>query len=124
MSPPVTLGATIALDLSTSWWRSLWRRRRSAESRAAHYRSLLEAETAPLLDQLHVNHVTEIRRAAIDTLSSFLSQQSAQLTEICASSERTEEAMMSAFGIAESQDRMEILRSLIEDFLDQEEGDA
>ena len=121
VAPPVTLGATIALDLSTSWWRGLWNRRRGAQSRAAHYRSLLEAETAPLLEQLHVNHVAEIRRNATDTLERFLSTQIAQLEEICATSERTDEAMRDAFGITEAQDRLEILRSLIDDFLGYEE---
>ncbi|MEM9901455.1 MAG: dynamin family protein [Pseudomonadota bacterium] len=122
--PPVTLGATIALDLSTSWWKSLWNRRRGAESRAAHYRSLLEAETAPLLEQLHESHVMTIRRAATETLDGFLHSQTAQILEVCDSSERTEEDMMSAFGITEAQDRMAMLRSLIDDFLSIEEKAA
>ena len=124
VAPPVTLGATIALDLSTSWWRGLWNRRRGAESRAAHYRSLLEAETAPLVEQLHANHVAEIRRAATETLDGFLRTQAAQLLDVCNSGERSEEAMLSAFGITEAQDRLEILRSLIDDFLAMEETAA
>ncbi|MEM9248702.1 MAG: dynamin family protein [Pseudomonadota bacterium] len=118
--PPVTLGATIALDLNTSWWRSLWHRRGS-EGRAAHYRKMLEAETAPLLEQLNANHVATIREAAIDTLNAFLDTQSAQLMDIGSKSARTEEDMRSAFGISQAQDRIEMLRSLIDDFLEMEE---
>ncbi len=119
--PPVTLGATIAMDLSTTWWRSLWQRRSGSASRAAHYRAMLEAETTPLVQQLNQNHVTTIREAALTTLNDFLDTQSSQLTDIAARSTRTEEDLRSAFGIAEAQDRIEMLRSLIDDFLELEE---
>jgi len=121
VSPPVTLGATIALDLSRSWWRSLWDRRKGASGRAAQYRDLLDAEIAPLIAQLKSAHVAEIRQAAEATLAEFVETQSQQLLEICAQTDRDEHDLRRIFGVVEMEDNAEILQSLIDDLSSFEE---
>ena len=113
--PPVTLGATIALDLHTSWWRSLWLKSKGAKAQAERYYKLIEAETAPLVEQLHQAHVSEIRRAATETLSDFLTAQSNQLLDVCDKSSRSSEDVKRVFGVSEIDGCEDILNSIIDD---------
>ncbi|MEL7089069.1 MAG: hypothetical protein AAGL98_11615, partial [Planctomycetota bacterium] len=113
--PPVTLGATIALDLHTSWWRSLWLKSKGAKAQAERYYKLIEAETAPLVEQLHHAHVNEIRRAATETLSDFLTAQSNQLLDVCDKSSQSSEDVKRVFGVTDIDGCEDILNSIIDD---------
>ena len=112
---PITLGTTIALDLHTSWWRGWWKRRRGYRNYADSYYDLIEKETAPLVEQLDANHLSEIRRNAITTLEDFLDEQGGQLLEVCARSDIEEADVRALFGVQEMQDRDELLTFLIDE---------
>ncbi len=110
---PVMLGQTIALDIKGSWWTRWWRRRRSYDSYAAEFRSLIEAEIAPVVAALSTDHAAPHARAVRDMLDEFLSAQRAvilglasrgttDLAQLRQDQAQTDEKQSNALGAAQA----------------------
>ncbi|MGB7242117.1 MAG: dynamin family protein [Sulfitobacter sp.] len=106
---PVSLGATIALDLQTSWWKGWWQRRKGHRAYADEYYSLIEAETAPLLHDLKDRMITDIRAAAESQLSVFLAEQRTNLMDIVEKAHVSLDDLNDLLGINTQNHRAEIL---------------
>ena len=85
--PPVTLGQTIALDLSAGWWSRWWRRRRGYGSLATDFAQMIEAETAPIVATMRGEQATAVVDEARAALAGFLAAQGETLTALAARSE-------------------------------------
>jgi hypothetical protein len=81
--PPVVVGQTLALDMSQSWWRRWWGRRRGAEAIAADYAALLAAEVEAVTGELQSGQIATFFAAADAALNSFLTEQSEALDHLC-----------------------------------------
>ncbi len=90
--PPVTLGQTIALDLSAGWWSRWWRRRRGYGSYASDFAQMIAAETAPIVATLRGDQATAVVEEARAALAGFLAAQSETLTALAARPETSEPA--------------------------------
>ncbi|RBW43357.1 hypothetical protein DS901_11120 [Loktanella sp. D2R18] len=115
---PVQLGQTIALDLQTSWWKGWWSRRKGYRAFASGFYDLIEAETAPIVDELKVRQAEEIRDLAEAELRDFLSEQRGFLTDISEKSNLNQDDLKDIFGITAQQEREEIFDYIFEELSD------
>ena len=72
--PPTALAKTLSLDLHVGWWRKFWRfgSKNRAENR---YRGLIEAEVAPLIEELLTEYYDEAARNTRDIVAEFYGDQ-------------------------------------------------
>lgn len=73
--PPVTLGRTIALDLSGRWWKRWWLQRRGHKAYAESFFDLIKSETSPVIKELRDDLAQSVRDEAIAVFDAFLSEQ-------------------------------------------------
>jgi hypothetical protein len=73
--PPVELGQTIALDLSTTWWKSWWAKRRGYEKFASSYAELIKAETEPCVNALRSDIAADLRTRFTSAFEAFVAEQ-------------------------------------------------
>lgn len=102
---PVSLGQTIALDLQTSWWKGWWKRRKGFRAYASGFYELIEAETAPIVNELKVRQAAEIRNMAEQELRSFLSEQRGILTDVSEKTQVDLSDLNSLFSITAQEER-------------------
>ena len=117
MPPPVTLAQTIVLDVKTSWWKSWWGQRRGYRAFASGFRDLIEAETTPMVNDLKIEQVNEIRTMAHANLDDFLNEQRSVLSDICEKTQISLDDLQGLFGVT-SQEEREALFDLIFEELD------
>jgi len=115
---PVSLGQTIALDLQTSWWKGWWKRRKGYRAFASGFYDLIEAETAPIVDELKVRQANGIRQMAERELKDFLAEQRALLTDISEKSQVGVDDLKNIFGITAQQEREELFDFIFEELSD------
>ncbi len=121
---PVSLGQTIALDLQTSWWKGWWKRRKGYRAFASGFYDLIEAETAPIVDELKVRQSDDIRAKAERELREFLGEQRAILSDIGNKSEIAVDDLEDIFGITAQQEREELFDYIFEELSDNTPADA
>ncbi|MFP7675476.1 dynamin family protein [Marivita sp. S0852] len=114
--PPATLGQTIALDMQGSWWSGWWQRRKGYRSYADEFYKLIEAETAPMINDMKVTQTEDIRKIAIAELIDFLSEQCGILTDVSQKSHISLDELNGLFGITEQQERDALFDILFEEF--------
>lgn len=112
---PVQLGKTIALDLQTSWWKGWWKRRKGYRAFASGFYDLIEAETAPIVDELKVRQADDIRAMAERELREFLAEQRGFLTDISDKSNLSVDDLEDIFGITAQQEREELFEYIFEE---------
>ncbi|MFN3663685.1 dynamin family protein [Yoonia sp.] len=112
---PVTLGQTIALDLQTSWWKGWWKRRKGYRAFASGFYDLIEAETAPIIEELKIRQAQDIRALAERELQDFLDEQRAILMDISEKSTVDVNDLKDIFGITAQQEREEIFDFILEE---------
>ena len=125
--PPVTLAQTIVLDVKTSWWKSWWGARKGFRAFANGFHDLIEDETTPMVDDLKVDQVNEIRALAHKTLNDFLAEQRSVLDDICAKSQISIEDLHGLFGVTSQEEREELFDIIFEELdigQDEELGDT
>ncbi|KJZ19160.1 dynamin family protein [Loktanella sp. S4079] len=115
---PVSLGQTIALDLQTSWWKGWWKRRKGYRAFASGFYDLIEAETAPIVDELKVRQAEEIRKMVEVELREFLAEQRGFLTDISEKSNLSKDDLKDIFGITAQQEREELFDYIFEELSD------
>ncbi|MFA8440904.1 dynamin family protein [Yoonia sp.] len=115
---PVSLGQTIALDLQTSWWKGWWKRRKGYRAFASGFYDLIEAETAPIVDELKVRQADDIRAKAKAELQEFHAEQRAILEDISSKSEVAIDDLEDIFGITAQQERDELFDYIFEELSD------
>ena len=115
---PVSLGKTIALDLQTSWWKGWWKRRKGYRAFASGFYDLIEAETAPIVDELKVRQSDDIRAMAEHELREFLSEQRGLLTDVCEKSTLSVDDLKEIFGITAQQEREDLFDFIFEELSD------
>ena len=115
---PVSLGTTIALDLQTSWWKGWWKRRKGYRAFASGFYDLIEAETAPIVDELKVRQSDDIRAMAEHELREFLSEQRGLLTDVCEKSTLSVDDLKEIFGITAQQEREDLFDFIFEELSD------
>lgn len=116
---PVSLGQTIALDLQTSWWKGWWKRRKGYRAFASGFYDLIEAETAPIVDELKLRQAEDIRRNTTAELQGFIDEQRALLAEISSQSEVAMDDLKKIFGITAQEERDEIFDYLLAELSDE-----
>ncbi|MFK7745172.1 MAG: dynamin family protein [Roseobacter sp.] len=72
---PVSLGRTIALDLSGSWWKRWWLQRRGYKAYAQNFYDLIKSETTPVIAELRDDLAQGVRNEACTMFDAFLSEQ-------------------------------------------------
>jgi hypothetical protein len=82
--PPVVVGRTIALDLTSSWWKRWWGKRRGIEAIAADYAGLIEAEVASIIDELERTQIADLFTNISATMVEFLNEQREALMRLTA----------------------------------------
>ncbi|KQB95109.1 hypothetical protein AL073_17715 [Loktanella sp. 1ANDIMAR09] len=112
---PVSLGQTIALDLQTSWWKGWWKRRKGYRAFASGFYDLIEAETAPIVDELKLRQADDIRARAQAELREFHAEQRAILEDISSKSEIAVDDLEDIFGITAQQERDELFDYIFEE---------
>ena len=112
---PVSLGQTIALDLQTSWWKGWWQRRKGYRAFASNFYELIEAETAPIVDDLKNRQLAEIRQTALGEMADFLAEQRGILTDIAEKSQVGLDDLEGLFGITAQQEREELFDIIFEE---------
>jgi len=115
---PVSLGQTIALDLQNSWWKGWWKRRKGYRAFASGFYDLIEAETAPIVDELKVRQAGDIRAMAENELREFLAEQRGFLTDISDKSNIGVDDLKDIFGITAQQEREELFDFIFEELSD------
>jgi len=80
--PPVVLARTIALDLSSTWWRRWWQKRKGFQAFASDYSSLIQAEVASLAQELEGEQVSGVFAEIQQTMQSFIQEQSATILKV------------------------------------------
>ena len=115
---PVSLGQTIALDLQTSWWKGWWKRRKGYRAFASGFYELIEAETAPIVDELKVRQADDIRGMAEKELREFLAEQRGLLGDMSDRSELSVDDLKDVFGITAQQEREELFDYIFEELSD------
>ncbi|MEM1073583.1 MAG: dynamin family protein [Pseudomonadota bacterium] len=73
--PPVTLGRTIALDLSGGWWKRWWIQRRGYQAYAASFHDLIKSETDSVISELRDDLAQAVRKEARESFDAFLNEQ-------------------------------------------------
>jgi RNAse (barnase) inhibitor barstar len=122
---PVSWGQTIALDLQTSWWKGWWQRRKGYRAFASDFYALIEAETAPIVNDLKNRQLTEIREQALGDMADFLAEQRGILTDIAEKSQVGLEDLEGLFGITAQKEREELFDIIFEELaMDDDDGDA
>ncbi len=122
---PVSLGQTIALDLQTSWWKGWWQRRKGYRAFASGFYELIEAETAPIVNDLKTRQLTEIRDQALGDMADFLAEQRGILTDIAEKSQVGVEDLEGLFGITAQKEREELFDIIFEELaMDQDDSDG
>lgn len=121
---PVSLGQTIALDLQTSWWKGWWKRRKGYRAFASGFYDLIEAETAPIVDELKVRQADDIRAMAERELRDFLTEQRGLLSDISEKSELGVDDLKDIFGITAQQEREELFDFIFEELSGGASADA
>ena len=123
---PVSLGQTIALDLQTSWWKGWWQRRKGYRAFASNFYELIEAETAPIVDDLKNRQLAEIRQTALIEMADFLAEQRGILTDIAEKSQVGLDDLEGLFGITAQQEREELFDIIFEELAmdDDEDNDT
>lgn len=114
--PPVSLGQTIALDLQSSWWKGWWQRRKGYRAYADGFYKLIEAETAPILNDMKQVQVEEIRRIAMSQMQDFLLEQGGILTDVSNKSQISVGELKGLFGITAQEERDAIFEVLLDEF--------
>ncbi len=114
--PPVALGQTIALDLQSSWWKGWWQRRKGYRAYADSFYELIEAETAPILNDMKNVQVKEIRRITMAQLQDFLLEQGGILTDVSNKSQISVGELKGLFGITAQEEREAIFDVLFDEF--------
>jgi len=117
LPPPVTLAQMIVLDVKTSWWKSWWGQRKGWRAFADGFRDLIEAETTPMVQDLTVAQIDDIRVLAHATLDAFLEEQRSVLTDICDKAQVGIEDLHGLFGVTSQEEREELF-DIIFDELD------
>ena len=112
---PVSLGQTIALDLQTSWWKGWWKRRKGYRAFASGFYDLIEAETAPIVDELKVRQAEDIRTMAERELREFLAEQHGFLMDISEKSHVGVGDLEDIFGITAQQEREELFDYILDE---------
>lgn len=112
---PVSLGQTIALDLQTSWWKGWWQRRKGYRAFASGFYELIEAETAPIVDDLKNRQLEEIRQTALGDMADFLAEQRGILLDIADKSQIGLEDLEGLFGITAQKEREELFDIIFEE---------
>jgi len=120
--PPVAIGATIALDLQTSWWKGWWQRRRGYRAYASSFYDLIKAETAPIIHELKEQQTAEIRQDARERLMDFFSEQRALLMEVAKKTRLSVGDLNNLFGIAAQQEQAELLGLLLKELTSSDAG--
>ena len=115
---PVSLGQTIALDLQNSWWKGWWKRRKGYRAFASGFYDLIEAETAPIVDELKVRQSDDIRKMAERELRDFLAEQRGFLMDVSEKSNVNKEELKDIFGITAQQEREELFDYIFEELSD------
>lgn len=115
---PVSLGQTIALDLQTSWWKGWWKRRKGYRAFASGFYDLIEAETAPIVDELKIRQAADIRAKAEQELRDFLAEQRGFLMDISEKSNIGVADLEDIFGITAQQEREELFDFIFEELSD------
>ncbi|OBY26977.1 dynamin family protein [Leisingera sp. JC1] len=113
--PPVAIGATIALDLQTSWWKGWWQRRRGYRAYASGYYDLIKAETAPIIHELKEQQAAEIRQDARERLMAFFTEQRELLMDVAEKTRISMNDLNTLFGISAQQERAELLELLLKE---------
>ena len=72
---PVTLGRTIALDLSAGWWKRWWLQRKGYKAYAEGFYDLIKYETSTVIAELRDDLAQAVRDEAISGFESFLNEQ-------------------------------------------------
>lgn len=122
--PPVTLGQTIALDLQSSWWKGWWQRRKGYRSYADEFYKLIEAETAPMINDMKITQTNDIRMIAMAELNDFLAEQRGILTDVSQKSQISLEELNGLFGITAQEERDALFDILFEEFTDEDAEDT
>jgi hypothetical protein len=112
---PVSLGATIALDLQTSWWNGWWKRRKGYRAYASGFHSLIEAETTPIVGELKDRQARDLKLAAMERLVAFLVEQRAILMDITEKAQISVNDLNALFGIDSQAERAQILDMILEE---------
>lgn len=112
---PVSLGQTIALDLQTSWWKGWWQRRKGYRAFASGFYELIEAETAPIVEDLKNRQLEEIRQTALGDMADFLAEQRGILLDIADKSQIGLEDLEGLFGITAQKEREELFDIIFEE---------
>lgn len=112
---PVSLGQTIALDLQTSWWKGWWQRRKGYRQFASGFYELIEAETAPIVDELKVRQAAEIKTMALEELADFLAEQRGILMDVCEKAQISMNDLNGLFGITAQEEREELFDIIFEE---------
>ena len=124
LPPPVTLAQMIVLDIKTSLWKSWWAKHKGWRAFSDGFRELIAAETAPMVHDLKVVQVDEIRELAEDTLADFLEEQRSVLTDICEKAEINMEDLDGLFGVNSQKEREELFDIIFDELgLDNIEDD-
>lgn len=80
--PPVVVGKTIALDLSSSWWKKFWGKRRGIEAIAADYSNLIESEISAIIDELERTQIADMFASITASMTEFLNDQGESLIRL------------------------------------------
>lgn len=112
---PVGIAQTIVLDIHSSWWKRWWTKRRGYRAFAESFKDLIEAETAPMIEDLTVTQVDDIRRIAADLLDTFLEEQFEILEGISAKSNVSVEDLNELFGVNDQSRRAEMFDILADE---------
>ncbi|MFQ6549513.1 dynamin family protein [Aestuariibius sp. 2305UL40-4] len=112
---PVSLGQTIALDLQTAWWKGWWQRRKGYRAFASSFYELIEAETAPIIEELRGQQTEAIRASAMQVLGEFVAEQRDILTGISDKADVSVEELQGLFGVTAQQERDSLLRLIYEE---------
>ncbi|MDH5799117.1 MAG: hypothetical protein OEZ19_11170, partial [Paracoccaceae bacterium] len=73
--PPIVLGKTIALDLSSGWWKKWWQKRKGVENFTEDYSRLIRSEVGSIIQELESSQIAEVFEEMQNSLEEFLSEQ-------------------------------------------------
>ncbi len=120
VQPPVMLGQTIALDMSSNWWGRWWRRRRGYGSMAADFAQIIRAETDPIVEGLKAEHVNTVLEDAQRILGEFVAAQREVLVELSERSGTTVDDLQGVGATRATQDKvaaLEACRAVLERYI-------
>ena len=94
------------------------KRRKGYRAFASGFYDLIEAETAPIVDELKVRQAESIREDALTELREFIAEQRALLQDISNKSEIDMADLEDIFGIKAQQERDELFDYIFEELSD------